>query len=488
MSLVSATIILYTITHYLNGELSTRFLLIYPSSGKLEVASASGKLFPKDAFVPPLGLLYLGRVLEDCGHEVEIIDCYAENISKETIRSKVILSDAVGMTIYNEPREFNTSIALSNFIKEIDPTIPLLIGGPRVTLFPEGSVQSLNADIGVKGPGELVIIQIADALEGKRKLSSIPGVYYKDGNKIRHSKHSNKIKNLDMVSFPARHLVDKYDYGYISGTKIGKGKVTSILSSCGCPFRCSFCGLHAQIPHYHDRSSENVIKEIDEIIEQGYTTLAFVDDNFLFSKKKVEKIMDFIIQKDADIKLWINDARADSADRNLYTKMRDAGLELINFGIESGCQDVLDFYNKRLTLSQIRETIALSNEMGFFTFASFIFGAPFETKEHFENTINFAKSIKLDGAVFYNLGYPYGSQIRKDAVKKGKIKKDELNVVADSRRGLGNFTKEELLEYTAKAYQSFHYNSSYWIREITKAFSEKNFRFLKLGIKMIING
>ena len=465
-----------------------KFLFIYPSSGKLEVASASGKIFPKDAYLPPLGLLYLGRALEDCGHEVEIIDCYAENISKETIRSKVIRSDVVGVTIYSEPREFNTSIALSNFIKEVDPTIPLLIGGPRVTLFPEDSVQSLNADIGVKGPGEFAIIQIADALEGKRKLSSIPGVYYKDGNKIRHSKYSNEIKNLDMAPFPARHLVDKYDYGYIFGTKIGKGKVTPIFTSRGCPFRCNFCGLHALIPHYQDRSSENVIKEIDEITEQGYTTLAFVDDNFLFNKKKVEKIMDFIIQKDADIKLWIIDARADSADRNLYTKMRDAGVELINFGIESGNQDVLDFYNKRLTLSQIRETIALCNEMGFFTSASFIFGAPFETEKHFENTIKFAKSIKLDGAVFYNLGYPYGSQIRNDAVNKGKIKEDELlTVAADSGRGLGNFTTEELLEYTAKAYQSFYYNPSYWIREITKAFSEKRFRFLKLGIKVITN-
>jgi anaerobic magnesium-protoporphyrin IX monomethyl ester cyclase len=464
-----------------------RFLLIYPSSGENEIFTGSSKKIQKVAFVPPLGLLYLGKALENVGHEVEIIDCCVQNDNFEKIRTKIFLSDAVGMTIYNTPREFNISVLLANFIKEINPTIPLIIGGPRVSLFPEDSIRQLNADIGVKGPGEFAITQIAEALEGKRDFSTIPGVYYKFEDKIEKSKLPNTIKNLDIVSFPARHLVNKYKYGYVFGTKLMKGKVTSILTSRGCPFNCSFCGLRAHIPHYQDRSSENVIKEIDEVIEQGYKTIVFVDDNFLGNKKKVEKIMDHFIQKDANIKIWIGDARADSADKNLYSKMRDAGVESISFGIESGNQDVLDFYNKKITISQIEETINLSNEMGFFIFANFIFGAPFETEEHFNNNINFIKSIGLDVVIIHNLCYPYGSQIYNNAIKEGKIKKDDIStVIADTRIGLGNFTTKELLKNISISYKKIYYDPRFIIREIRKAFFVKNFRFLKLYVKMFI--
>lgn len=203
-------------------------------------------------------------------------------------------------------------------------------------------------------------------------------------------------------------------------------------------------------------------------------------------KKNVEKIMDFIIQKNTGIKLWIFHARADSADRKLYEKMRDAGVEQINFGIESGNQDVLDFYNKKLTLSRIQETVNLSNEMGFFNAASFILGAPIETQEHVENTIKFAKSIPLDFAVFYPFGYTYGSQLWEEAVNGGKIQPDEGTVLANSQRDLGNFTSEELMSYTMKAHRSFYLNPSLWMKEIYRAFTKKDLWRINLGLRMFI--
>lgn len=461
-----------------------KVLFIYSSSGKLEIASK--KFLPTGAYMPPLGILYLAKMLEINGHSAEVIDCNAEGKSIDAIKKAIPSCNAVAMTVYSESRELNNSIMLSKLVKEIDPHIPILIGGPHCSLFPEGSLQDIHADICVKGPGELVIVPLVEALEGKGELPTIPGIYYKEGIRIRHTKPANWVEDIDELPFPARHLVEKYDYGYMLGTKVAKGKLTSIIASRGCPFHCRFCNLHAHVPTYQKRSTDNIIKEIDEIINEGYTTLAFVDDNFLLNKKKVEKIMDFIIQKNTGIKLWIFHARADSADRKLYEKMRDAGVEQINFGIESGNQDVLDFYNKKLTLSRIQETVNLSNEMGFFNAASFILGAPIETQEHVENTIKFAKSIPLDFAVFYPFGYTYGSQLWEEAVNEGKIQPDEGTVLANSQRDLGNFTSEELMSYTMKAHRSFYLNPSLWMKEIYRAFTKKDLWRINLGLRMFI--
>ena len=186
-----------------------------------------------------------------------------------------------------------------------------------------------------------------------------------------------------------------------------------------------------------------------------------------------------------DINIWIEGARVDSVDRGLYQKMRDAGVEIIHYGIESGNQDVLDYYNKRITISQIRKAVKLSKEMGFFVNASFILGAPIETKKHIENTIKFAKSIPLDSVTFYNLDYGYGTPIWDEAVEEGKIQPDEYSVTADSKRGLGNFTEEELMNYNMKAYKNYYFNPSLWMRELFYAFAKKDFRFLKLGLRML---
>jgi len=461
-----------------------KILFIYPASGKWELAV--GKSVAVGANLPPLGILYLSKILELNGHNIEVIDCNAEDIGEDKLKKKILSSDVVGMTVYTEPTALKNSIMLSNFVKECDSDIPVLIGGPHCCVEPEKTLSDHNADICVKGEGEEVIVPIVEAIQGKRKLSTIPGVYYKENNEIKHSnKPYEQIKKLDDIPFPSRHLVEKYDYGYMLGVKVGKGKVTSVLSSRGCPLHCRFCGLHSQLPGYQARSVGNIIKEIEEIINSGYNTLAFVDDNFLLRKKAAEEIMDFIIKKGSDINLWIEGARIDSAERGLYQKMRKAGVEIIHYGIESGNQDVLDFYDKRITVSQIRKAVKLSKEMGFYVNASFILGAPIETEKHIKNTIKFAKSIPLDSATFYNLSYVIGSPIWEEAIKEGKIKPEEHTVNADSTRGLGNFTEKELVDFTMKAYKSYYFNPRLWAREIYYALVKRDLRFIKMGLKAI---
>ncbi len=459
-----------------------KVLFIHPSSGKLEFASKD--YVPTGPLLPPLGILYLAKILELKGHTVDVIDFSAEKISIDLIDKHLKSCDAVGMTIYSEPHELKNSISIANMIKEIDSDVPIIIGGAHCTLSPEQSLLDHKADISVIGQGDPLINSIIDSLSGKKKLSSIPNIFFKEGNEIKHTKFKKIEDGLDKLPSPSRHLVNKYDYGYLNGRKIIKGKLTSILTSRGCRYNCNFCNLKAHIPNLSFRSFENVKNEIEEIIDLGYKTLVFVDDNFFIRKKIVIKIMDYIIDNNLDLRIWIWGARADSPDRILYKKMRDAGTEAINFGIESGSQEILNYYNKKLSLQQIKESVDLSKEMGFFVTGTFIIGAPIETEYHINKTIKFSSSLPLDSAIFYLFNYTYKSRLWEEEVKAGKIDPNEFRVIPDKNNGLGNFTSKELMMFTRKAYINFFMNPKRVIRTIESSLINNDFRGFFQGIEM----
>lgn len=433
---------------------------------------------------PPLGLLYIGAALEKEGHKVEVLDYYAEDISREKLENSLKSSDAVGMMVYTN--DYKPSLKISRLIKEINPDIPLIIGGPHCTFLQKQSlIDAPDADICVVGEGEEVILDIVKFLQGKMKLSDIHGIYYRDNNSIKSGKPLKVIDNLDNLPFPARHLVEKYDYGAFAFGYNIKKKVTSLISSKGCPFQCRFCSRYSNLIKdwsFRMRSAENVVNEILEINDK-YRSIMVVDDNFLADKKRAHKIFDMLLESDIDLDFLIEGARVDTADKELYLKMKKAGVKFILFGVESGNQDVLDFYNKKITIPQIRKAINLARDMNFFITASFIIGAPIETKKHIENTINFACSLPIDLANFAPLVYMRGSELWTEAVEKNKISKNEDAVLADISIDLGNFTKEELIDYTIEAFNSFYFRPAYLIGQIYKAFLRKDYSLLINGLK-----
>ena len=440
----------------------------------------------KHLTLPPLGLLYLGAVLEQDGHNVEILDYCMENVSKEKLKNTLISSDAVGMTTHTT--DFKPQIDISMMIKDLAPDIPLIIGGPHCSFVQERSLRDIpHADISVIGEGEHVILDIAKFLQGKKNLADIHGIYYRDNGSIVSGKPIQVIGNLDGLPFPARHLVEKYDYGDFQFGYQLKQKATALITSRGCPFRCRFCTNYSNIIDgwgFKQRSAENVVKEIQELDEK-YRSIWIADDNFLADNKRAHKIFDMLLEIDNNVELFIMGARVDSAERELYKKMKKAGVKYLYFGIESGNQDVLDFYNKEITLSQIKKAINLSSKMNFMTVGNFIFGAPMETEEHIEKTIKFACSLPLDIAGFVPLMYIRGSQLWNEAVESNKISKDTDWVIADSEKGLGNLTEKELVEYAIMAFQRFHFRPTYLLCQIYRSILRNDYSLLVHGLRFL---
>lgn len=442
----------------------------------------------RSSLFPPLGLLYLGAVLEKNGYHVEIIDFGAETFSKEKLAYALQSTDVVGMSVYTN--NYQRIVELSRIIKELAPNTPQIIGGPHCIFLREHALVDFpHVKICCMGEGEHVITDIMLALQGKKKLSEIPGISYREHRQIKEGKPLRVIEDLDILPFPARHLVDKYTYQMLPGGLTVKKRFTTVITSRGCPFHCRFCTRCGGIIDrygFRRRSAENVVQELMEI-GTSYGSAMIVDDNFLADRQRAHKIFDLLLEKGSALELFILGARIDSADKELYQKMKRAHVTHISYGIESGNQDVLDFYDKRITLRQIRDTLTLARRTGFFTVGSFILGAPIETKQHIENTIRFACSLPLDMALFGQLKYEMGSELWSDAVKKKKINKREFLASCDPQRGLGNFTSEELQTYSQEAFRRFYLRPSYVINQIYRAFLLRNYDKLYKGIRFLTN-
>jgi len=460
-------------------------LLVYPQSNYSYVDTRKNN----DTFrglAPPLGLLYIAKILEKEGDDVAILDFSCEAFDEHKMIEAVKIADVVGMTVLSFSLE--NSIELVNITKRVKPQIKVIIGGPHCSLFPRKALEETQADICVQGDGELIITDIKRALEGEIAFSEISGIYYRENDVIRNGMPFQVVKDLDAVPFPARHLVKKYHYGSQYNPKIRKEEFTSIITSRGCPFNCKFCSRNSvSMKTYRMRSIKSILEELKDIKNNGYRYVAFVDDSLLSNKKQIEELFDGIIKEKLDLKFVITAARVDSADEKLFRKMKKAGVTHIQYGLESGNQDVLDFYNKNTTLDKIKYAVNLSHKIGFFNMGSFILGAPFETKEHFERTVNFAKTLPLDSVSFVALKYMPGSELWCEAVEDEKISEDDYLVQADSEKKLGLLTQKEIVEYCVKARGDFYLRPQFMLRLFIKSVKNDDLGFLQSYLSLFFS-
>ncbi len=359
------------------------------------------------------------------------------------------------------------------------PEIPIIIHGQQCTIHPQLSLQEIPAaDVCIAGEAEGVITEVVDALEGRKRLLDIPGVSLRDSNQIKTGRKPEEIKDLNAVPFPSRHLVRQYEYGMVKGISLCKQRFTAMQTSRGCPSRCRFCASRLIHGSYRERSPENVLQEFREINGE-YASVMINDDNFLADNRRAHAIFDGLLQEDIRLDLFVAGAPVSSADPNLYKKMAKAGVKLISFGIESGDQGILDYYQKRITLSQIRKAVELARENNIITWGNFIFGAPVETKEHLQKTLDFSLSLPLDMAFYRPLSYQRGSLLWDEAVGSGLIDEESTYYLAGSGRTATHVTDAELSRYCASAYKRFYLRPSYLFKELARCLSRGDFTTLQ---------
>ena len=448
----------------------------------------------------PLGLAYLAAALQKEGHNVLIYDAdcninpskmdytlleesyplYLRSLKNDNhhiwheIKEEIskFKPDIVGISVWTTFAA--SAFKISSLCKNYDQNIPVVMGGPHITLKYEEVIKICpNVDFLIKGEGEITFCELAKAIEDKQSseknnnpFKKIKGISYKWNNKIIHNPPQEFISNLDLLPYPARDLLLNKD-------SYNSEDMGLLMSSRGCPFNCSYCATEIWKRSVRYHSVDYIIEEIKHIIKEfGTKQFTFKDDSFTINKNRVLEFCNRLIEEDININ-WDCNTRVDLIEEKLLRKMKASGCNSIKVGIETGSERVLELINKRTTLSQARAAAKLFKKVDIHWTGYFMMGVPSETKEEIYRTLNFMKELKPDFASFsvyeafpgtelFNIG------LENDLVQNERNLDDFYNIspkyyyVKDITRRSDTIDNEDFIKLELEVKRAFHkYNMSF---------------------------
>jgi radical SAM superfamily enzyme YgiQ (UPF0313 family) len=417
----------------------------------------------------PLNLAYIAAYLRACKPDVEV---------------------AIGITCPT-PAYYNVCKMVSD-LKE--PDVKIVLGGPHPTALPVETLRETKANFVIVGEGEVTFLELVEALEKGNDVGHVNGIgYWHEGIGPILNPPRDLINDLDALPFPAKDLLPQERY-YLPPTKrIRSSRATNMITSRGCPHDCTFCMAKVMwgrnVPY---RSVHNVLCEIESNVGSGLTEFSFHDEYFTANKRRVSEFCAGIMERGFDIS-WSCQARAGSVDLETLKLMKRAGCGKIAFGFESGSQRILDLMNKRETIDEIVQSVALCNHAGIAVEGAFLIGYPGETEEDIEKTIDLACSLDCETVAFFTaIPYP-GTHLYEIAKEKGYlgIDVDWRDFAPVSNRNspmtIPGLTHEQLRCFKKKAYNSFYLRPRHILRQLAKIRSFADVINLMRGFKIFWN-
>ena len=352
---------------------------------------------------PPLGLLSIAASLEQEGYSVDFRD-YQTFISHKN-GSPFILkdivpfiddcSDIIGISCMSNLLPF--AILASREIKEIYSNTTIILGGVGPTSVAKEIIKTFPwIDFVAYGEAENSIVRLMDSLKNNTNIYTekniVSGFYYKINNKV-FFKQQERITDLDSLPLPAYHLIDTKEYD----------AAFSVLSSRGCPFKCTFC---TETNHWKNKvvfkSIDRVIDEIRSIsINSSKKVFLFQDDQITINRERALMLFKRIQLEFPDF-YWKAFVRVDLVDEELLQVMKESGCIQVRFGIESGSNEILKAINKGFTIEEAFKSVSLALKYIPSVHVSFIWGYPFETINQCKETMKWIKSFHKEGATVLN--------------------------------------------------------------------------------------
>ncbi len=355
---------------------------------------------------PPFGLMALAAYLEEKNVEVKIEDYIVNRFSEN--RAQDIMStfapDVVGST--GVTMNIKKASAILKVYKQINPDIITVLGGPHATFDAHNMLlHHPHIDVIVRGEGELTFEQLLSHLNDKDAYATIEGISYRDSdNEIVHNPNRDFIPDINILPYPARHLVELSKYKAL-------GFPINMMTSRGCPFNCIFCvgsKMVGRKVRYFD--TKRVVDEFAMLAAMGFKQINIVDDLFTSHKSRCIEVCREIKRRGINHP-WTAFARVDTVNVELLQHMKDAGCTMLCFGIESGNQEILDRVKKKTTLEKCKQAVDMCRQVGISPMTSYILGLPGETEETIKKTLEFAKELS-DNYGFHVLAPFPGTEVR----------------------------------------------------------------------------
>ncbi len=439
---------------------------------------------------PPLGLLYIAAYLQKHSpHEVEVIDSQVEELSYPQLYEKIkeCGPDIAGITAMSFTMV--DVLETARLLRDACPGIPVVLGGVHPYIYPGETMGFEEVDYLVLGEGESAFTELVNNIGRPEKLRGVKGLVFRDGSEIINTGPAPPVEDLDELPFPARLLTDYTKYNSLIARR---SPITTMITSRGCPYRCSFCSRPHIGKKFRARSASNIVDEMEQCTELGIREFLVYDDTFTVDRRRVVEVCEEILRRNLDIG-WDIRARVDLVDMELLEKLAMARCERIHFGVEAGTDKILKVLRKGITVEDARNAFRWARKAGISTLAYFMIGSPGETREDILQTICLAKELNPD-FVHITMTTPFPStELYREGLEKGIWKEDfwksfAINPVKGFRpfhceQQLCEEELEELLEY---AYKSFYGRPLYVVKQMTKIRSFRELRRkLKAGLKIL---
>ena len=358
---------------------------------------------------PLLSFMYLAAALRRAGHAVALVDCsapFAPRDHAEIVeRALAFGSDLVGLhckTLYAQD-----TYALAHAFE--GQGVPLVCGGPHPTVAPLEPLAH-GFHYSVRGEGEETLTELCDALDGKRELTTVRSLAWRNGQGgLELNPSRGLLLDLDGLASPVDAL-DLFDPCWYGARKTVAP--SGLLASRGCPAACTFCSNNVTGRRFRYRSAAAIAGEIRALRERtDFIAFSFFDDSFAVGRRRLFELCDALAGLGT---AWTCTAHPSHLDRDILLRMKQAGCAGVDIGMESGDPEMLLRIGKGVTVERVLEVLLDARSVGLHCMLNLMFGWPGETLAELKTTLDFIERAAPLAAAFNARGVlvPYpGTQI-----------------------------------------------------------------------------
>ena len=374
-----------------SGHQQDKVLLVNPNRMKPPVA--------------PLALDYLAQAISESGFYVDVLDlCFTDDVTTEIdnyFSHNEVLATAVSLRNADDTFFVTRDFCIDRYKDVIDhiktqTSAPVILGGSGFSIMPEEILSYYGLHLGIWGEGEYSLPLLLQRIVARNGYSDVPGLVYKRENKF----YTNNARYLDLsrISACGRNYIDNYRY-YMEG---GMG---NIETKRGCPNDCIYCvdpvgkGKKLRL-----RSPRSVADELEALLGMGIDHVHFCDSEFNIPPQHARDVCQVLAERGLGNKLrWYTYATPAGFTRELSSLLRKAGCVGINFGVDSGCERMLDALGRDFSVEDLYSTVDSCRREGIISMYDLLIGGPGETRQSVSETIDTMKRLSPD-RVGVNLG------------------------------------------------------------------------------------
>ncbi len=333
--------------------------------------------------------------------------------------------DLIGISVMSF--DFIQALKIASFIKD-NYRIKIIFGGVHAILQPDEVMTHKNIDIVCTGEGEFVLKEI---LDNNLNCQGVQGIWYQENGKLIKNEKRFVTENLDEFPYP-----DWHDFELEKYFKVNNNHIT-LMASRGCPYSCTYCSNHVlnkelKGKYVRFRSVDNLLDEVGNVIEnyssRGFKYIYFIDDIFILNKKWVLEFCRKYKERGYDKKVkWTSSVRANLVDVEIIHAMKEAGCYQVGMGIESSDDFIRNkIYKRNMSKSQIMNAVRIIKDAGLKISTQFIIGAPLETVETMEATLEMAQTIDADTIMFSILMPLPGTEIKELCERENLVEMEKF--------------------------------------------------------------